>query len=552
MDKNSAAKAGNTGRLDSWKEIATYLKRDVRTVQRWEELQGLPVHRHSNRKTGSVYAFENEIDSWLKKDRARTTLRDQTTAHPGGSVVHERDIRALAVLPLENLSSDSEQEYFADGMTEAIITDLAKIIPLRVISRTSIMRYKGTRKTTAEIAKELNVDGVVEGTVLRIGERVRITAQLIHAPSDSHIWAESYEHECRDVLGLQREVAQAIAAEICGKVAPRERPRLKCQPTIAPEVHDAYLKGRYLWNKRTPEALYKALDYFQQAVKIDPGYALAYTGIADVYLVLGGVILGVIPPGDGMPKAREAAKKALEIDESLGEAHAALAFVSWMYDYDWKTAEKGFQTAIALNPGYATAHQWYAVCLAHLGRKDEAQAEIERARQLDPLSLQINAAVVQVFYFGRAYDRAIEHARKALDLDPNFATTHLMLALAYKERGMFAAAMAEGENALTFSGRSAPCLACIGGCYAASGRKQEAEKIIEELRKLSEQKYVDSYVLAWVHANLRDTERALTHLEHAHAKQSSYLAAIKVDPVFDFLRSDHRFQSLQRRVGLVL
>jgi len=552
MDRNSAAKAANTGRLDSWKEIAAYLKRNVRTVQRWEEMQGLPVHRHSDRKTGSVHAFEKEIDLWLKKDQAPATLRDSTSTHRGGYVVLQRGIRALAVLPLENLSGDSEQEYFADGMTEAIITDLAKISPLRVISRTSIMGYKGTRKTAAEIAEELNVDGVVEGTVLRIGERVRITAQLIHAPSDSHIWAERYEQEYRDVLGLQREVAQAIAAEICGKVAPRERHHLNRQPTIAPEVHEAYLKGRYLWNKRTPEALYKALDYFQQAVKIDPGYALAHAGIADVYLVLGGVILGVIPPRDGMPKARDAAKKALEIDESLGEAYAALAFVSWMYDYDWEAAEKGFRTAIALNPGYATAHQWYAVCLAHLGRTDEAQAEIERARQLDPLSLQINAAVVQVFYFGRAYDRAIEHARRALDLDSTFSTTHLMLALAYKQKRMFAEAFAEGEKALTSSGRSAPCLACIGGCYADSGRKQEAERIIEDLYKLSEQKYVDPYVLSWVHANLHDAERALTHLEHAHAKQSSYLAAIKVDPVFDFLRSDHRFQSLQRRVGLPL
>lgn len=245
-----------------------------------------------------------------------------------------------------------------------------------------------------------------------------------------------------------------------------------------------------------------------------------------------------------------AAKKALEIDPALGEAHAALAFVSRMYDHDWKTAEKGFQTAITLNPGYATAHQWYAVCLIHLGRTDEAQAEIELARQLDPLSLQINAAVVQVFYFGRAYDRAIEHARKALDLDSTFSTTHLMLALAYKEKGMLAEALAEGELALAFSSRSAPCLACIGGCHAVSGRNHEAEKIIEELHKLSEQKYVDSYVLAWVHANLRDTQRALTYLEHAHAKQSSYIAAIKVDPVFDFLRSDPRFQDLQRRIGV--
>ncbi len=552
MNRNSTVKGAKSGRLDSWKEIAAYLKKDIRTVQRWEGSQGLPIHRHSARKTGSVYAFENEIDCWLKKDHARTRLLHTTGAHNGQAAASNKSIHALAVLPLENLSHDPEQEYFADGMTEAIITDLAKISPLRIISRTSIMRYKGARKAAAAIAKELNVDVVLEGTVLRVGERVRITAQLIHAQSDTHLWAERYEQDYRDVLALQREVAQAITAEICGKVASSVRPNLTRQRTISPEVHEAYLKGRYLWNKRTPEALYRALDYFQEAIKLEPGYALAHTAIADVYLVLGGVILGVISPREGMPKAREAAKKALELDGSLGEAHAASAFVSWMYDYDWKTAEKGFQTAIALNPGYATAHQWYAVCLTHLGRADEAQAEIERARQLDPLSLQINAAVVQVFYFGRAYDRAIEYARKALDLDSTFSTTHLMLALAYREKGMFAEALVEGEKALTLSGRTAPCLACIGGCYAAAGRKHEAGKMIEELHKLSDRKYVDSYVIAWVHANLRDTERVLSHLEHANANQSSYLAAIKVDPVFDFLRSDPRFQSLQSRIGLPL
>lgn len=392
-------------RLDSWKEIAAFLKRDVRTVQRWEASQGLPVRRRTSRKTGSVYAFEHEIEKWLK-----------------GGQIH---------------------------------------------------------------------------------------------------------------------------AKLSGQSLPERR------ESRSPRAHEAYLKGRYLWNKRTPEALFKALDYFQEAIRIDRGYALAHAAIADVYLVLGGVILGVMAPQEGMPKARMAATRALELDDRLGQAHAALAFVTWMFDYDWKTAEKEFQTAIALSPQYATARHWRAVCLAHQGRHREAQVEIERARRLDPLSLQINAAVVQVFYFGRAYGRAIEHARKAIDLDPNFATTHLMMAVAYKEKGMFDDALAEANKALAYSNRSAPCLACVGGCHAAAGRKQEAEKILEELQGLRAQKYVDPYVLAWVHASLHDAERTLVQLEEAYARQSSYIAAIKVDPALDFLRSDSRFQSIQRDVGVV-
>lgn len=388
-------------RLDSWKEIAAYLKRDVRTVQRWETSLGLPVHRYSPHKTGPVYAFREEIESWL---------RCRWTAAGEGSGKSRR-------LPLE-------------------------------------------------------------------------------------------------------------AVEL-------------------------YLKGRYHWNRRTSQSLFKAIEYYERALRVAPHYALAHVGMADVYVVLGGVILGTAPPSEAMPKARIAAQRALEFDPSLGEAHAALAFVNWMYDYDWMTAERGFEKAIALNPRYATAHHWHGVFLAHLGKTSEGLAEIERALRLDPLSLQIHAAKVQILYFGRQFERAIEAARTAIDFDANFATTRLMLALAYKECGMCNEALAEAELAVRLSNGSSPALACLAGCCAASGQKVEAETIVTRLEETSTQKYVDAYVIAWVRANLREREVALELLERARVSRSSYIPAIKTEPCLDFLRADRRFQEIQRRVGLL-
>jgi TolB-like protein len=270
-----------------------------------------------------------------------------------------RRIRSLAVLPLENLSGDPEQEYFADGMTEALITDLAKISALRVISRTSVMQYKGAHKSLPQIAQELNVDGVVEGSVLRIGERVRITAQLVHSDSDTHLWAESYERDLRDVLAIQADVAQAIAAEIRVRVTPRERKQLRLVHTIDPKAHEAYLLGRYHWNKRAPDSLKKSLEYFRQAIEIQPHYALPYAGLADAYVLLGSMALQVMAPHETMPKARAAAERALQMDETLGEAHATLAYICAAYDYDWEAAERGFRLAVSLNPSYATARHWH-------------------------------------------------------------------------------------------------------------------------------------------------------------------------------------------------
>lgn len=461
-----------------------------------------------------------------------------------------KQIRSVAVLPLDNLSGDPEQEYFADGMTEVLINDLAKIDALRVISRNSVMRYKGVRKPLAEIAEELNVDGIVEGTVLRIESRVRITAELIHAPSDTHVWAERYEGDLSDVLRLQGEVAQAIASEIRVKVRPQERARLSRAPVLSGEANEAYLKGRYYWNKRTPSGLERSLVHFERAIEKSPTYALAHAGIAEAYAIAGSLLLEVISPREAMPMARAAARKALQIDETLGEAHATLAYISAVYDYDWEAAEKGFRHALLLNPGDATARQFYALHWAYRGKPSEAATEIERARQLDPLSLQINTEIANIFYLARFYDRAIEQALTTLDLDPTFHGAHFILSLAYKQKEMLAAALEEAEKAVALSGRSTASLGCLGGCLAAIARINDAEEIIGELQNLSRRQFVPSFVFAWISANLRDTESTLTYLEQSYAERASYLAVIKAEPTFDFLRSDERFQDLQRRVGL--
>jgi TolB-like protein/Tfp pilus assembly protein PilF len=480
----------------------------------------------------------------------------QVQEGPGGSLQvptrpTQKRIRSLAVLPLEDLSGDPGQEYFADGMTEALITDLAKISALRVISRTSVMRYKGTQKSLPEIARELNVDGVVEGSVLRIGEHVRISAQLVHSGSDTHLWAESYKRDLSDIFALQAEVAQAIAAAIRVQVTPRERQRLRRARRVDPGAHEAYLLGRFFWNKRTPESLSKSLEHLEQAVKLDPSYALAYAGIADIYIVLGAAPYEMISPNEALPKARAAAQKAVDIDDTLGEAHAALAYITWVYDYDWEAAERGFRRALALSPSYATAHQWHASFCEHQGRISEALTKAERARERDPLSLQVNTALAYVLHYARDYDRAIEQGLRTIELDPAFPTAHFFLALTYMQKGLLVEALAEAEKAATLSSRSIASLSCIGGCYAALGRTGEANKMIEELRALSKEKHVSPYQISWIYAGLQDKESALACLEQAYAERSTYMVLIKMEPAWDFLRSAPRFQDLQRRIGFL-
>ncbi len=456
-------------------------------------------------------------------------------------------ITSIAVLPLENLSGDPEQDYFVDGMTEALIAELAQIGALKVISRTSAMRYKHTDKSLPEIARELNVDAVVEGSVLHVGDRVRVTAQLIHAATDKHLWADTYDREFRDILALHSEVARAIAREIKVAVTPEEAARLASSRPVKPEAYEAYLKGRYHWNKRTGEGIKTGLKYFQHALEIDPGYALAYVGLADSY--------GLLPyyagfrPEEAHPKGKAAARKALELDHTLAEAYASLGWVKYVFDLDWSGAEREFKHAIELKPSYATAHHWYAWYLAEAGRPDEAIAQFQRAQELDPLSLIISSAIGWQYYTVRKYDQAIAQLQKTLEMDPDFPRGHWFLGQAYVQKAMFEEAITEFQKAIAITGGKPEHIAALGHAYAASGKRHEAEKLLDELKELSKQKYIPSYALAVIHVGLGEKEQAFAWLEKAYEEHDPFLVIfVRPDPAFDPLRADPRFQSLLRRM----
>jgi TolB-like protein/DNA-binding winged helix-turn-helix (wHTH) protein/Tfp pilus assembly protein PilF len=462
-------------------------------------------------------------------------------SHGGSPTV----IRSLAVLPLDNLSGDASQDYFADGMTDELITDLAQISALRVISRTSVMVYKGARKPLSEIARELNVDAVVEGTVLRSGERVRITAQLIQAPADKHLWAESYEGDLHDTLALQKEVASAIAGQIRIELTPKEQAGLKNAKVVNPEAYEAYLKGRYFWNRRTADGLKRAVDYFDQAIQKDPNYAQAYAGLADSYDLLGDWEYGVLAPNEAYPKAKAAAVKALELDNTLGEAHASLAFSLDVFDWDWGSAEREFRRAIALNPGYATAHHWYAWHLSEMGRNSEAIAEMRKAENLDPLSLIISADMAELLLVAHLNDEAIEQSRRTVDMDPNFAIAHYELGQAFVQEHSYNEAIAEFHQAIELSGGSIPCTSNLAYAYAVSNKRNEAVKILIDLKTRSTR---NGSEIALIYVGLGEKDRAMQWLEKAY--EEHFNPSILLRPAFDPLRSDPRFQNLVHRVGL--
>jgi TolB-like protein/DNA-binding winged helix-turn-helix (wHTH) protein/tetratricopeptide (TPR) repeat protein len=457
-------------------------------------------------------------------------------------------IRSLAVLPLENLSEDSSQDYFADGMTDALITRLAQISTLRVISRTSVMTYKNVHRPLAEIARDLNVDAVVEGSVSRAAERVRVTAQLIDARNEKHIWAASYDEDIRDTLVLQSRVTRAIAEKIRATVNPQEQLTLAKSRTVDPDAYEAYLKGRYFWNKRTGEGLRTAIDYFRRAITIDPSYAEAYAGLADSYAVAGDWKYGVLPPLDAFPKATAAAAKALVLDASLGEAHASLAYALDLYGWDWQAAETEYKQAIQLNPGYATAHQWYSWHLFMVGRDDDALIELRRAESLDPLSLIINADIADALCVAHRYDEAVEQSEKTLKMDANFAVGHYELGQALVQKHMYDRAIAEFQRAIELSGHSGAFDSNLGYAYAVSGRKEEALKIVDELESRHPTNYSVDADIALIYVGLDDRDEAISRLNKAF--DARFKASILRRPAFDPLRSDPRFQDLLRRMGL--
>jgi tetratricopeptide (TPR) repeat protein len=433
-------------------------------------------------------------------------------------------------------------------MTDQLITDLAQISALRVISRTSVMVYKGARKSLPEIARELNVDAVVEGTVLRSGERVRITAQLIQAPADKHLWAETYEGNVRDTLVLQTKVAQAIAEKIRIELTPQEQAGLRHLKEVEPDAYENYLKGRYFWNKRTADGLRKAIEYFTQAIAQDRTYAPAYSGLADSYALAGDWQYGVMTTKEALPKAKAAAMKAIELDDSLSDAHTSLAFCLDSFDWDWDAADREFRRAIELNPGYATAHHWYSWHLAVLRKNSEAIAEMRKAQSLDPLSLIINSDLAELLLITNFLDASIQQSHKTIEMDSSFALAHNQLAQGYLEKHMWADAISELQKAVQLSGGSATCIANLARAYAGSGRNAEATGLLNDLKMRSARGSPYSPELAVIYTALGDKDRAIAWLEKGYEER--FNPSVLLRPGFDPLRSDTRFKDLVHRIGL--
>ncbi len=455
----------------------------------------------------------------------------------------------LAVLPFQNLTGDPSQEYFSDGLTEEMISQLGNIGSqhLGVIARTSVMHYKNSQAPLDQVGRELGVQYVIEGSVRRDSNNVRVTAQLIQTKDQTHVWARQYDRELKGLLVLQGEIAEEIADEI--QLTLDGHKAAAAQPPSSSRQYDAYdlyLKGQYFFNKRTATALEEAIGYFQKAVAKDPNYARAYAGLADCYALMGGYTER--PQAEFISKARAAALKALEIDQNLPEAHTALALIVQNYDWDWQTAEKEFRRAIELNPNYATAHHWYAEHLMWRGRFDEALQESERARQLDPLSLIIAADNGAILYFSRQYDRAIQKWRSVLEMDPDFSRAHLIMA-AYVEKGMFAEALADNEKFRPVTPVSS-YWSWRAFIYGRSGKEAQARHAIAELLQSNGSSPVDAMIVTWAYLGVGDKDKTLAWLEKAYAEHSIELVSLKVNPGYDPLRSDPRFEDLIRRVGL--
>ena len=456
-------------------------------------------------------------------------------------------IDSIAVLPLENLSGDPEQDYFSDGMTEAVISELAHIRALKVISRTSVMRYKDTDKTVPDIARELNVDAVVEGSVLRAGDRVRITAQLIEAREDRHLWAKNYERDLHDVLKLQSDVAQDIAHEIRVSLTEQEKAILTASRSVDPEAHEAYLRGLYHWNKRTEEDLKKSIEYYEKAIEMEPEYAVAYAALSQTYIVL--TAWGYASHTESHPKAQKMAEKALKIDDRLAEAHTALGAIS-EGEWNWQEAEKEFKRAIELNPNYATGHQWYAEFLSVLGRHEEALTEMKRALELDPLSLIINQNLGIVYFFARDYDSALKQFQKTNELERNFGYTLYYTFVAYFDMGRYEEAIQTYEKMLSLNEATKHLSEQVGRIYEEGGKEGFLRWILDNIEDISPLPYLMPYNLSMLYARLGEKDEAFKWLEMMYEERYPRLRYIKVMPPFDKIRSDPRYTELLRKMDL--
>jgi TolB-like protein len=544
-------------RLDSWKEIAAYLRRDVRTVQRWEKKEGLPVYRHLHDKLGSIYAYRNELAEWF-------TTRQQSGA--AGAMAGRQEGQAdkikLAVLPFGNLSGAKEDDYFSDGLTEEMITQITRLLAseLAVIARTTAEHYDSSSKSLELMKKDLGVDYVLEGKVRRGGNRVRITAQLIHLKDQTQLWAETYERDLSDVLSVQADIAEAIAREINLALNLSERTRLtdlqKGQGRVKPAAYDAYLKARYNLHQMTPSAISKSIEDFEHAIQAGQDYAPAYAGLASAYALLAIAPFDFLPPHEAMPKAEKAARKSLELDSSFAEAHTALALVNHHYHWKWKEAEAGYEQAIDLNPDHADTHLWYSWLLLALGRRDAAFDEIEQTmsivQETDPHRLvAVHTTRAAAYYFGREYQRAVEECEKAKQLDPGYFMLHFIAGRAYMRLNEHAKAIAHLKQARTDTGEMPLMDAALGLAYAVSGKKAETMKLAEAFKAAAKKRYIPPTYFGMLFAGLGDKDKALVWLEKAFEERADGLTWLNVEPMLDEVRSDPRFQDLIRRIGLI-
>jgi TolB-like protein/DNA-binding winged helix-turn-helix (wHTH) protein/Flp pilus assembly protein TadD len=455
----------------------------------------------------------------------------------------------LAILPFQNLSNDPEQEYFSDGLSEETITDMGQLTPaqLGVIARTSAMAYKHTDKTISQIGHELGVDYILEGSVRRDGERVRIAAQLIRVQDQTHLWAQSYDRELPDFLGVQNELAQVISQQVGLRLTSGKMSELETTRGLDPEAYDIYLKGLYHWNMLTPSGFSQAINYFQEATKRNPKYALAYAGLADCYAML--PMIGDSPPRESFPGAQAAAAKALDLDDALAQAHDSDARIKLFYEWNWAESERQSVRAIALNGNLAGAHLRYAHLLSNVGRHKEALAEAERARELDPLSLITNALFGMFLFQARQYDAAVEQLQKTITINPHFWVGHLHLGKVYEQTGMYQAAIEEFTKARDLSEGNSETIASLGHAYALSGRQDAARNVLEELKHNSQNGYVPPYNIAMIYAGLGENHHALDWLEKGYEARDVHMIFLKVDPKWDSFRTDSRFRALLERMG---
>jgi TolB-like protein/Tfp pilus assembly protein PilF len=541
-------------RLDSWKEIAAFLRRDVRTVQRWEKKEGLPVHRHQHEKLGSVYAFRDELTQWFN-------TRLPASSAPAAGQQKTTDKIKLAILPFQDLGADEEDSYFAEGLTEEMTTQVTRLQPgeLAVIARSTAEHYDATEQSLRKLRQDLGVDYMLEGKVRRSGSRVRITARLSEVQDQTQMWAETYERDLSDVLSVQAEIAEAIAREINVALNFTESTRLsglRQGRRVNPEAYDHYLQGRYHLHAMSSAGIRKSVADFEGAVKLGPDYAPAHAGLANAWALLAIAPFDAVAPNEAMPKAEAAAQRALKLDDGLAEAHAALALVNHHYRWNWQLAQHGYRRSIELNPSYAAAHLWYSWLLLALGRRDEAFHEIDETQRIveetDPHRLvAVHATRAQAYYFGREFQRAVDECERALQLDPNHFMPHYILGRTYRRLGEGKKAIAQLKAARECADDAPLVDAVLGLAYAVGGQIAEAQKMMDSFKTAAKKRYIPPTYFGMLFAGLGDKDQAFKWLEKAFSERADGLTWLSVEPMLDGLRDDQRFHDLVRRVGLV-